>query len=44
MEMEPVLYSHLIYLYLYDPLEVINFNSLNMQVYNIILCHVIFLH
>jgi hypothetical protein len=33
-----------VYLYFYDPLQVINFNSLNIQVYNIILCHVIFLH
>jgi hypothetical protein len=31
--------KNLIYLYFYDPLQVINFNSLNMQE-----CHVIFLH
>jgi hypothetical protein len=33
-----------IYLYFYDPLQVINFNFLNMQVCHIISCHVIFLH
>jgi hypothetical protein len=32
----------LVYLYFYDPLQVINFNSLNMQVCHIISCHVIF--
>jgi hypothetical protein len=35
---------HPIYLYCYDPLQVINFYSLNMQVCYIILCHIIFLH
>jgi hypothetical protein len=33
-----------IYLYFYDPLQVINFNSLNMQICHIMSCHVIFLH
>jgi hypothetical protein len=32
------------YLYFYNTLQVINFNSLNIQVCHIILYHVIFLH
>jgi hypothetical protein len=38
------LIDHPIYLYFYDPLQFINFNSLNMQVWHIISCHVIFLY
>jgi hypothetical protein len=33
-----------IYLYFYDSLQVINFNSLNMQVCHIISYHIFFLH
>jgi hypothetical protein len=36
--------SYWLYLYFYDPLQIINFNSLNIQVCHIILCHIIFLH
>jgi hypothetical protein len=34
--------SNHIYLYFYDPLQIINFNYLNMQICHIISCHVIF--
>jgi hypothetical protein len=36
--------GHPIYLYFYDPIQIINFNSLNMQVCHIILSHVIFIY
>jgi hypothetical protein len=39
-----LLVTHPMYLYFYDPLQLINFNSLNMQVCHFISCHVIFPH